>query len=353
MTDELLLQVENLEKYYAQKRSLKEIALRKEKDPVQAVDDVSMEVHSNQSIGVIGESGCGKTTLLEVLMGLEPLTGGDVIYRGTRMSEFDREDWLKYRRNVQIIFQDPFDSLDPKQRVRTVLYEPLRVHGIEDKEQRAREMLERVNLGPPEQFLSKYPPQLSGGEKQRVAIARALILQPDVVLADEPVSMLDVSTQAAVLKLLSHLTDEMGVSLIYISHDLSTVSYVCDSVNVMYLGRLVEGAPTERLINEPQHPYTQALINSIPIPDPYHERETIELEGAPREPIGLGEGCRFRDRCPERMDICEKTPLDTEISEHHQTACHLYYDHEDESTQVSTGGESQPRESVPADGDDQ
>ena len=231
------------------------------------------------------------------------------------MSEFDKDDWLRYRRNVQIIFQDPFDSLDPKQRVRTILLEPLRIHGIDNKNERIHDILEQVNLGPAEQYLPLYPSQLSGGEKQRVAVARALILEPEIILADEPVSMLDVSTQAAVLRLLSHLTDEMGVSMVYISHDLSTVSYVCDSVSVMYLGRLVERAPMIKLIDDPKHLYTQALVNSIPIPDPYHERETIELQGSPREPIGLSEGCRFRDRCPERMDICDRTPMDVELGE--------------------------------------
>ncbi len=351
MSDEPLLQVRNLEKHYEQKRGLKDIILRNEEDPVQAVDGVSFSVGQNETIGVIGESGCGKTTLLEVLMGLEPMTGGDILYRGQRMSEFDKDDWLRYRRNVQIIFQDPFDSLDPKQRVRTILLEPLRIHGIDNKNERIHDILEQVNLGPAEQYLPLYPSQLSGGEKQRVAVARALILEPEIILADEPVSMLDVSTQAAVLRLLSHLTDEMGVSMVYISHDLSTVSYVCDSVSVMYLGRLVERAPTIELIDDPKHPYTQALVNSIPIPDPYHERETIELQGSPREPIGLGEGCRFRDRCPDRMDICDRTPMDVELGDGRQTACHLYYDHEDTQERMTEREHSEAGYSATA-GDD-
>jgi len=267
------------------------------------------------------------------------------------MSEFDKDDWLRYRRNVQIIFQDPFDSLDPKQRVRTILLEPLRIHGIDNKNERIHDILEQVNLGPAEQYLPLYPSQLSGGEKQRVAVARALILEPEIILADEPVSMLDVSTQAAVLRLLSHLTDEMGVSMVYISHDLSTVSYVCDSVSVMYLGRLVERAPMIKLIDDPKHLYTQALVNSIPIPDPYHERETIELQGSPREPIGLSEGCRFRDRCPERMDICDRTPMDVELGDGRQTACHLYYDHEDTQERMTEREHSEAGYSATA-GDD-
>jgi len=174
------------------------------------------------------------------------------------------------------------------------------------------------------------PQQLSGGEKQRVSIARALIVEPDVILADEPVSMLDVSTQAAILQLLGDLTESFDVSMLYISHDLSTVSYVCDRVNVMYLGQIVERAPTKKLLDDPKHPYTQALINAIPIPDPHNDRTRTELRGSPGDPIDLPDGCRFKDRCPERMDVCDYEPqmVAVDDSGSHQTACHLYYDHE-------------------------
>lgn len=328
MSESRLLEVENLKKYFSQSTSIIDTLLRRRSGQVQAVDDVSLTLEAKHSTGVIGESGCGKSTLLKTLMGLQLPTEGDVIFKGKRMSEFSKSDWKEYRRNVQIIFQDPFNSLDPKLNVRETLMEPLKVHGIGNKEERIREVLKQVELRPPEQFLDKKPNQLSGGEKQRVSIARALVLEPEIILADEPVSMLDVSTQAAVLELLSDLIDDLGVSMLYISHDLSTVSYICDEINVMYLGRFVENAPTEKLLNDPLHPYTQQLINAIPIPDPQHERERTTLEGSPQDPINLGEGCRFRDRCPERMDICDVTPMYAEIEDGRQVACHLYYDHE-------------------------
>jgi peptide/nickel transport system ATP-binding protein len=183
----------------------------------------------------------------------------------------------------------------------------------------------------PDRYLDRLPRELSGGEKQRVSIARALVTEPDVILADEPASMLDVSTQASILNLLNRLSADLGVSIIYISHDLSTVGHLCERVNVMYLGRIVESGVTEQLLNEPKHPYTEALVNAIPIPDPLHKRERTNVEDTPRDPINIGEGCRFRDRCPERMDVCDYTPHTVESETDHQVACHLYYDHEEGS----------------------
>ena len=332
MTDNVL-EVKNLRKHFERGGGLKNLILGQSPEPIKAVDDVSFALEENDSIGVIGESGCGKSTLLMTLMGLHSKTNGTIRLNGREMSEFSRSDWKEYRRKVQIIFQDPFNSLDPRMSVRSTLMEPLNIHDMDDKDERIRDVLEQVELQPADQYLYRRPKQLSGGEKQRVSIARALVLEPDVLLADEPVSMLDVSTQASILRLLSRLMDDTGVSMVYISHDLSTVSYVCDVINVMYLGRFVEQAPTEALISDPQHPYSQALMRAIPVPSPHGERKRTEMEGAPRDPIGLGEGCRFRDRCPDRMDVCEKTPLFVDVSdetggEGHRAACHLYYDHE-------------------------
>jgi len=261
-------------------------------------------------------------------MGLGELTDGDVVFEGGRFSEFTKRDWKKYRRNVQIIFQDPFNSLDPKMTVRQTLSEPIDVHDLDDKERRITEALEDAELRPVGKYLNQRPNQLSGGEKQRVSIARALVLNPEVLLADEPVSMLDVSTQASIRELLSRLIDERDTSMIYISHDLSTVSYICNSINVMYLGRIVEQAPTDKLIDDPKHPYTKALIQAIPSINPHENRTRTELEGSTPDPSNIGEGCRFRDRCPERMDICEKTPLYLDIEDDHSVACHLHYDHD-------------------------
>lgn len=330
MTDPIL-EVDGLDKFFSTGSTLAEFLPGRKSEPIKAVDDVSFDLYPNESKGVIGESGCGKTTLLMTLMGLYEPTGGEIRLDGQPISEFDKEDWKEFRRNVQIVFQDPFNSLDPKMSVRNTLKEPLKIHGIGDRNQRAYEALETVELGPPEQYLDRVPSQLSGGELQRVSIARALILEPEVILADEPVSMLDVSTQAAILRLLSRLIDETGVGMVYISHDLSTVSYVCDDINVMYLGRFVEQSPTKELIHDPKHPYSQALMEAIPFPDPHTERSRTDMEGAPRDPIGLGEGCRFRDRCPERMDVCEITPRNVPIEgyDDRTAACHLYYDHEE------------------------
>jgi peptide/nickel transport system ATP-binding protein len=328
MDDAPLFQIRDLKKYFDQNTGLLDTILRRETDKVQACDGVSLTLRENQSIGIIGESGCGKTTLLKTLIGLHDITDGEIRYRGRNTSEFTKRDWKEFRKNVQIIFQDPFNSLDPKLTVRETLTEPLKIHDMDNHDERVRRVLNQVELGPVDNYIDRKPDQLSGGERQRVSIARALILEPEIILADEPVSMLDVSTQAAVLNLLSDLIDDLGVSMLYISHDLSTVSYVCEEVNVMYLGRIVEEGPTKKLIDDPLHPYTQELVNAIPIPDPHENRERTTLSGAPRDPIGIGEGCRFRDRCPERMDICEITPAYVETEDGRSTSCHLYYEHQ-------------------------
>jgi len=324
---EPLMRIENLEKYFEQRSGIVDTLLGREADRIQAVDGVSLTIDENEVIGVIGESGCGKSTLLRTLIGLESPTGGDIIFKEREISDYDRSDWEEFRNDVQIIFQDPFNTLDPKMTVRETLLEPLKIHDIDDREEHIRQTLIDVELQSPEQYLSRLPDQLSGGEKQRISIARALVLEPDLLLADEPVSMLDVSTQASILRLLSNLTDKYGLAMLYISHDLSTVAHVCDIINVMYLGRIIESGPTLEVLNEPKHPYTQELMKAIPIPDPHHNRERTGLEGAPRDPINLEKGCRFRDRCPERMDVCEKTPRMVDAENHHTVACHLYYDH--------------------------
>ena len=297
--DAPLLEIDGLEKHFEESTNIFDLLMRRDPSKIQAVDGVSFTLEQNDSIAVIGESGCGKTTLLLTLIGLHDITGGDVVYKGTPMSSFDSADWKEYRSNVQVIFQDPFNSLDPKMTVEESLKEPLAIHDVGNRDERVRQVLEDVELRPPEKYLKRKPMNLSGGEKQRVAIGRALVLEPDVILADEPVSMLDVSTQASVLRMLKGLIDDYDASMIYISHDLSTVSYISDVVNVMYLGRIVESATTERLLADPKHPYTEALVSAIPIPDPHYDRPRTEMSGAPRDPIDLGEGCRFRDRCPK------------------------------------------------------
>ncbi len=331
MTTVPLLEVKELEKHFDQGNSIFDSVLRRQKDIVHAVDGVSFTVREEDSLAVIGESGCGKTTLLFTLAGLHEPTGGEIYYKGEKTSNFTTDEWKEFRKNIQVIFQDPFNTLNPKMTVRESLQEPLDIHGLDNKEKRIRSILSDVQLNPVDKYIDRFPEKLSGGEKQRVAIARALILEPNIILADEPVSMLDVSTQAAILTLLEKLAIEMGVSVIYISHDLSTVSYIAEQVKVMYLGRMVESAPTSELLSSPKHPYTRELISAVPIADPDYDRERTTMSGAPRDPINIGEGCRFRDRCPDEMEICDITPKYKEIDENHHTACHLHYDHNKEA----------------------
>jgi len=327
MTDSLL-EVRNLRKEFSQTTNLIDKYFR-DLPPVRAVDDVSLSIDRGEITGVIGESGCGKTTLLRTILQIETPTDGEIYFKDEDMTSASEAEMKEYRRNVRMIFQDPFNSLNPRLPVKKILREPLDIHDVEcDRDRRVREILNDVELTPAEAYLDEFPTQLSGGERQRVSIARAFVVQPEVVFADEPLSMLDVSTQAALMNLLTELAEEMDLSVVYISHDLSTVVKLCRNIHVMYLGRIVESAATRYLIDDPKHPYTQALIASTPIPDPYYNREFQELPGTPSDPIDLGEGCRFRDRCPERMDICEKTPYLVEVEEDHHAACHLYYDHE-------------------------
>jgi len=319
-----VLQLNEVHKHFSKDQGLVSLLLRSDKEKVYAVDGVSMNIYNDDIIGVIGESGCGKTTLLKTIVGLHSPTRGEIRYNGRNISKFTRRDWKQYRENVQIIFQDPFETLDPKMSVKETLREPLKVHNKSNKEERIIQILNDVELRPPDRFINKTPKELSGGEKQRVSIARALILNPKIVLADEPVSMLDVSTQSAILNLLSELTEDREMALIYISHDLSTVSHLCDTVNVMYLGRIVESAPVENILNDPKHPYTKALINAIPVLDPRHERERVGIKGISNDTKALRKGCRFRDRCPERMDICEERPEKIRLTDDVRVACHLY-----------------------------
>lgn len=333
-----LLEVRNLQKYFEQDVGVINRIIGRTKGDIQAVDGVSLSVGDNETIGVIGESGCGKSTFLWTLMGLHKKTGGEIMFKDTPMDEFNRSDWKAYRRAVQIVFQNPFTALDPKMTVEESLREPLKIHGIGNRDERIHDILDDVELRPVDRYVSRSPAELSGGEKQRVAIARGLILEPDLLLADEPLSMLDVSTQAAILNMLTMLSEKRDFSMIYVSHDISTVSYLCDTIQVMYLGRIIESASVEEILEDPKHPYTQALIRAIPIPDPHADRVRSEIEYKPQTPVGMGEGCRFRDRCPERMDVCEKTPKRVG-SDDHTVCCHLYYDHEETEQAEATSQE--------------
>jgi peptide/nickel transport system ATP-binding protein len=319
-----LIRTDALTKKFNAGQSLRDRLFGTGEDPLIAVDNVSLSLEPREIKGVIGESGCGKTTLLKTIAGLHDPTSGEISYRGTPVDELSKEKRAEFRRKTSLIFQEPFNSLNPKFSVKKIVREPLVIHDMDDRDRRIREALERAHLTPPERFLGKRPQQLSGGERQRVAIARAIVSEPDVILADEPVSMLDVSIQASILKLLKELAVDYDISILYISHDLSTVSYLCHEVNVMYLGRIVETALTQELIDNPKHPYTQELLKAIPVPNPTVDRERTQIEAVPNPDVDVTTGCRFRDRCPERMDICEEVPPLLNVGENHRAACHLW-----------------------------
>jgi peptide/nickel transport system ATP-binding protein len=296
MTDgDALLSVRNLEKHYPVRSGL----LRRVTGHVKAVDGVSFDVTEGETLGLVGESGCGKSTTATSLLRLEEPTGGEVYFDGEDITEYGSDAEKQFRRRAQMVFQDPNSAFDPRMTVGESVAEPLGIHGLRDGDRQRRvveDLLERVGLSADD--ADRYPHEFSGGQKQRIALARALILNPDLLVADEPVSALDVSVQAEILSLLDDLQSELGLSMLLISHDLGVVRQVCDRVGVMYLGEIVEMGPTEELFANPQHPYTEALLASIPEPDPRQRGDTVELTGDVPDPSNPPSGCSFHPRCP-------------------------------------------------------
>lgn len=295
---------------------------------VHAVDGVSFDLAKGEILALVGESGCGKSTLALTLLGLEQATGGRIVFEGQDVTHLDGAPLKEMRRHIQMIFQDPYESLNPTQTIGEIVGESLDVHGLaaskDDREARLRRALEDAGLKPAENFLHRYPHELSGGQRQRVVIAGALILEPAVLLADEPVSMLDVSIRAEILNLLLELRASRGISVLFITHDLGTVSYFADRVAVMYLGRIVEIGPTREVLQNPQHPYTKALLSVVPVPNPRLRRERIILQGETPNPIDLPSGCRFHPRCPVAFAECRMVdPPFVQVAERHQAACLL------------------------------
>ncbi len=320
-----LLEVENLQKYFPVRGGL----LRRVVANVKAVDGVSFSLAAGKTLGLVGESGCGKSTLGRAILQLQRPTGGKVTLDGQELTSLSRDRLLAMRREMQIIFQDPFASLSPRRTVAQTIREPLDVHRIgtsAERDRKVEELLQVVGMRP--QVMDRYPHEFSGGQRQRIGIARALALNPKLIVADEPVSALDVSVRAQVLNLIARLQREHGIAFLFISHDLSVVEHVSDHVGVMYLGKLVELAPAKEIYRDPRHPYTQALLSAVPVPDPQRKSKRIVLTGDVPSPMNPPPGCPFHKRCPKVMDVCSKVVppvIDVGSAERpHRVACHLY-----------------------------
>ncbi|MYL39391.1 ABC transporter ATP-binding protein [Halobacillus litoralis] len=319
MTMEKVLEVKQLKKHFDIGRN----------QTLKAVDGISFDIYEGETFGLVGESGCGKSTTGRTMMNLYPVTDGEVLYKGKRVHNRSEQEQFQLKRDMQMIFQDPYASLNPRSTVAEIIAEPMEIHKLfrtkRERLERVYELLEEVGLN--RDHANRYPHEFSGGQRQRIGIARALALDPSVIIADEPISALDVSVQAQVVNLLERLQEEKGLTYLFIAHDLSMVRHISDRIGVMYLGRLVELTSSDQLYKNPLHPYTKALLSAIPIPDPdlEDEREQMIIEGEIPSPIDPPSGCVFRTRCPAAMEKCaEVVPEWQEIESGHHVACHLY-----------------------------
>lgn len=322
ITQEKLLQVENLKKYFESTSGI----LNTHKSSLKAVDDVSLHIFKGETLGLVGESGCGKTTIGRTIVKLYESSGGKILYAGKDITKLSETQMLPYRKRMQMIFQDPYASLNSRMTVGDIIGESIDIHKIATGNERTKlvqELLHKVGLNA--EHVNRYPHEFSGGQRQRIGIARSLAVQPEFIVCDEPISALDVSIQAQIINLLEDLQDELGLTYLFIAHDLSMVKHISNRVGVMYLGKLVELAPSRDLYIKPLHPYTKALLSAIPVPDPEvaHKKQRIVLEGDVPSPMNPPSGCRFRTRCKFAKEICsESTPVMEELAVGHFVACH-------------------------------
>lgn len=326
-TNEVIVEAVNLKTHFSASSGLLDVILSGNKKAVRALDGVNISIREKSVTGLVGESGCGKSTFGMTLVRMHEPTSGEIKFAGEPVTHITGSDLKTYRGRAQIIFQDPYSSLNPRLTVGKLIEEPLLIHNIGTEAERAEKIeraLSHVRL-PAKEYLHRFPSDLSGGQRQRVAIARALVVKPSFIVADEPVSMLDVSVQAGVLELLETLSRELGLAVLYISHDIATVGYICDRVGVMYLGKVVEEGPTLSLLNEPLHPYSERLLAAIPKVDPNANRERVEMTGEVPSPLNVPPGCSFSTRCPHATDKCRTVePELVEVKPDHRVRCHLY-----------------------------
>lgn len=321
MSTQPIMQISGLKKHFP----VGTWHIRARRETVKAVDGVDFDVYEGETLGIVGESGCGKSTLARLLLHLMPVTEGSIIFKGTNLFAKNRHELKQIRKQIQIIFQDPFSSLDPRKRIGKIIDEPLRIHGVRgsaNRRQIVQKLMERVGIR--NEWIGRYPHEFSGGQRQRIAIARALVLNPSLVICDEPVSALDVSIQAQVLNLFKNLQQELGLTYVFISHDLSVIRHISNRIAVMYLGKIVEISDADKLFSAPAHPYTQALLSAIPVSHPAHAKNRIILKGDVPSPMHPPQGCRFHTRCPIAVPSCrDSEPFMKELNGSHKAACHL------------------------------